>query len=124
LIVRDFENARSRSSAEAVEPPAQGRWRSGDKADTGFNGQGGDLELKRWYLITYVIDSDKQECRMYLDADLKKTMPLSGDPRLMRSGQTLTIGNTGAREFMDGVIDDVRIWKHALTDEQVKKLLP
>jgi putative heme-binding domain-containing protein len=94
------------------------------KTDTGSNGQGGDLELKRWYLITYVIDSDKQECRMYLDADLKKTMPLNGDPRLMRSGQTLTIGNTGAREFMDGVIDDVRIWKHALSDEQVKKLVP
>lgn len=94
------------------------------KNDVGSNGQGGDLELKRWYLITYVIDSDKKECRMYLDADLKKTVALNGEPRLMRSGQTMTIGNTGAREFMDGVIDDVRIWKHALTDEQVKKLLP
>ena len=42
----------------------------------------------------------------------------------MRIGQTMTIGNTGTNEFMDGVIDDVRIWKHALSDEQVRKLIP
>ena len=27
----------------------------------------------------------------------------------------MTIGNTGAGEFMDGVIDDVRIWNKALS---------
>jgi hypothetical protein len=40
----------------------------------------------------------------------------------MRQGQTMHIGNTGTNEFMDGVIDEVRIWKEALTDEQVGKL--
>ncbi len=52
-----------------------------------------------------------------------KTIPFKGEPRLMRPGQTMTIGNTGAGEFMDGVIDDVRIWKHALTDQQVRSLI-
>ena len=33
------------------------------------------------------------------------------------------VGTTGAGEFMDGVIDDVRIWKEALTDDQVKQLM-
>jgi hypothetical protein len=93
------------------------------KSDVGSNGQGGDLELKRWYLITYVIDNERKECRLYLDGDCKKSIPFQGEPRLMRAGQTMTIGNTGANEFMDGVIDDVRIWNHALTDEQVKKLV-
>jgi hypothetical protein len=92
------------------------------KDDIGSNGQGGDLSLKRWYLITYVIDGDRKECRLYLDGDRKKTIPFTGEPRLMRPGQTMTIGNTGVREFMDGVIDDVRIWKDALSDDQVKKL--
>ena len=41
----------------------------------------------------------------------------------MRSGQTIQIGNTGTDEYMDGVIDDVRIWKQALTSEQVRKLV-
>ncbi len=60
----------------------------------------------------------------HANADRKKTIPFQGEPRLMRAGQTMTIGNTGTNEFMDGVIDDVRIWKQALTDEQVRKLIP
>ena len=93
------------------------------KKDFGTTGHGGDLELRRWYLITFVIDNDRKECRLYLDADRKKTIAFQGEPRLMRSGQTMTIGNTGKGEFMDGVIDDVRIWKQVLTDEQVRKLI-
>jgi hypothetical protein len=92
------------------------------KDDAGNNGQGGDLETSRWYMVTFVVDNELKECRLYLDADRKKTIPFTGEPRLMRVGQTMTIGNTGAGEFMDGVIDDIRIWKHALTDEQVQKL--
>ena len=93
------------------------------KDDIGANGQGGDLELRRWYLITFVVDNERKECRLYLDADRKKRFPSKAKWRLMRPGQTMTIGNTGRGEFMDGVIDDVRIWKHALTDEQVRKLI-
>ncbi len=93
------------------------------KDDVGSNGQGGDLETRRWYLITFVVDNEKKECRLYLDADRKKTIAFIGEPRLMRLGQTMQIGNTGTNEFMDGLIDEVRIWKHALTDEQVRKLI-
>ena len=93
------------------------------KEDVGSNGQGGDLETRRWYLLTFVVDSEAKECRLYLDADRKKSIPFKGEPRLMRSGQTMTLGNTGRGEFMDGVIDDVRIWKHALTDQQVRSLI-
>lgn len=92
------------------------------KDDVGTNGQGGDLELERWYLVTFVIDSDKHECRLSLDGDRKKTISFTGKPKLIQAGRTLHIGNTGAGEFMDGVIDDVRIYKEALTDEQVKAL--
>ena len=92
------------------------------KNDVGSNGQGGDLELKRWYLITFVVDNENKNCRLYLDNDRKKTIPFKGEPRLMRKGQSMHIGNTGTDEYMDGVIDEVKIWKEALTDEQVGKL--
>lgn len=92
------------------------------KGDVGSNGQGGDLAIERWYLITFVIDNEAKEARLYLDTDRKKTIPFKGESRLMRSGHTMTIGNTGKSEHMDGVIDDVRIWNHALTDEQVGKI--
>jgi hypothetical protein len=92
------------------------------KNDVGSNGQGGDLATKRWYLITFVVDNANKNCRLYLDNDRKKTIPFTGEPRLMRKGQTMHIGNTGTNEFMDGVIDEVKIWKEALTDEQVANL--
>ena len=46
--------------------------------DTGSNGQGGDLDLDRWYHIVYVIDGANQLCRLYLDGDLKKAIPFDG----------------------------------------------
>jgi hypothetical protein len=92
------------------------------KDDVGTNGQGGDLDLKRWYFVTFVIDDAAKECRLYLDGDRKKTIPFKGQPRLMQPGRTLRIGDTGAGEFMDGVLDDVRIFAAALTDGQVADL--
>ena len=92
------------------------------KNDVGSNGQGGDLAIRRWYLITFVIDDARKECRLYLDGDRKKTIPFQGEPRLMRRGQTMRIGAAGNTEFMDGVVDDVKIWNEALTDKQVRSL--
>jgi len=92
------------------------------KDDVGTDGQGGDLDLERWYLVTFAIDNDRKECRLYLDGDRKKTIPFIGNPRLMQPEGVLHIGNTGAGEFMDGVIDDVRIWNHALTDAEANAL--
>ena len=93
------------------------------KNDVGSNGQGGDLAIRRWYLITFVIDEARKECRLYLDGDRKKTIPFQGEPRLMRRGQTMRIGAAGNTEFMDGVVDDVQIWNEALTDQQVRSLI-
>lgn len=88
--------------------------------DTGTNGEGGDLSLKRWYHIAYVIDSADQECRLYLDADLKKRITFKGKPILMTPANTMHIGHSSGTEFMDGIIDEVKIWNQSLTSEQVK----
>jgi hypothetical protein len=82
--------------------------------DVGTHGQGGRLEVDRWYLVTYVVDDATKECRVYLDGDLKKTFPYKGTPRLMQPGQKLRIGCSWGNEFMDGVIDDVKIWNRPL----------
>ena len=46
----------------------------------------------------------------------------SNGGKLLQAGRVLRIGDTGAGEFMDGVIDDVRIYAAALTDAQVADL--
>jgi len=88
--------------------------------DSGTNGEGGDLTVKRWYHIVYVIDSDEQECRLYLDDDLKKRIAFKGKPILMTPANTMHIGHSSGTEFMDGMIDEVKIWNQALTSKQVK----
>ena len=90
--------------------------------DVGTNGHGGDLEVGRWYLVTYVVDDATKTFRLYLDGDLKKAIPYAGTPRLMKPGQSLRIGCSSGNEFMDGVIDDVKIWNKPLTDAEVREL--
>ena len=91
-------------------------------ADVGSDGQGGDLAVGRWYLVTYVVDDAAKKFRLYLDGDLKKTISYSGTPRFMKPGQTLQIGCSSGGEFMDGVIDDVKVWNGPLSDAEVRGL--
>jgi hypothetical protein len=92
--------------------------------NTGTNGQGGDLAVNTWYMITYVIDNTNQQVRLYLDADLKQTISISGTPLLMQAGQSMRIGHTGSdTEWMNGLIDDVRIYNYALSGDEVRWLL-
>ncbi|MCH9654825.1 MAG: prolyl oligopeptidase family serine peptidase [Planctomycetes bacterium] len=88
--------------------------------DTGTNGEGGKLALNRWYHIVYVIDNTTKECRLYLDADLKKRIAFKGNPTLMTPENTMHIGHSSGTEFMDGRIDELKIWNQALTAQQVK----
>jgi putative heme-binding domain-containing protein len=90
--------------------------------DVGSDGQGGRLAVGRWYLVTYVVDDAAKECRLYLNGDRKKTISYEGTPRLMKSDQALRIGCSANDEFMDGIIDDVKIWNRPLADAQVRTL--
>jgi len=90
--------------------------------DVGSDGQGGDLATDRWYHLVYVVDDDAKRFRLYLDGDQKKEIAYQGTPRLMTPAQTMRIGCSSGDEFMDGLIDDVRIWSEALSDKQVRAL--
>ena len=90
--------------------------------DTGSNGEGGKLQVDRWYHIVYVIDNETQQCQLYLDGDLKKRIPFVGTPQLMTTGRQIHIGHSSSNEFMDGLIDEVCIWADALSSAQVRQL--
>ena len=92
------------------------------KDDVGRTTQGGDLNVGRWYLLTFVIDDAGREFRLYLDGDRKKTIPFQGTPRLMQPGQEMHIGHSSGDEFMAGEIDEVRIWNRPLSDADVAAL--
>jgi len=88
--------------------------------DTGSNGQGGDIPLGSWHMITYVIDDAAKQFRLYLDADLKRTIGYSGTPLLMSGTQQMRIGNCAGTEFLtNGLLDDVAIWNRALSASDI-----
>jgi len=77
--------------------------------DTGSNGIGGDLAVGSWHLVSYVIDNAAQESRLYIDGDLKRTKAFSGTPLLMKSGQSMHLGHSSGAEYMDGILDEMRV---------------
>ncbi|MGB7343796.1 MAG: LamG domain-containing protein [Pirellulaceae bacterium] len=89
--------------------------------DTGSNHEGGNLDLNRWYHIAYVIDNDQKECRLYLNADLKKRIAFNGTPILMTPQCRMHLGHSSNTEFMDGRIDEVKVWNQSLTDDQIRR---
>jgi LysM repeat protein len=48
--------------------------------------------------------------------------PMLSHPDKIYPGQTLRIGCSSGGEFMDGVIDDVKIWNRPLTEAEVRGL--
>ena len=94
-----------------------------ESGHTGTTGQGGNLDVATWYMITYVIGNMNQEVRLYLDGDLKRTIAISGTPLLMTSAQSMRVGHTGyGDEWMNGRMDDVRIYNRALTAAEIKAM--
>lgn len=91
--------------------------------DTGSNGQGGKLPVGPWYHITFVVDDETKQCRVYLDGDLKARIGYEGRAALMRPGQSMHLGHSSGTEHMDGAIDDVRIWGRALTEQQILSVM-
>jgi len=91
--------------------------------DTGSNGQGGDLPHDTWQMITYVIDDGAKQFRLYIDDDLKRTIGYTRTPRLMKPGQEMRIGNSSGTEYLNGILDDVRIYDHALSQAEIDALV-
>ncbi len=91
--------------------------------DTGTNGQGGRLKLDTWYHVTFVIDDVSKQCRLYLDGDRKAKIDFKGTPKLMTPAHLMHIGHSSGTEYMDGVIDDLRIWNKALTEQQILSVI-
>lgn len=94
-------------------------------SDFGANGQGGDLPLGRWYLVSYAVDDAAKCVNMYINGDLKRSITYSDTltALFMKAGQTLHLGESGGGEYMNGLLDDVYIYARALTTEEIQALM-
>lgn len=85
---------------------------------------GGDqLPLGECIHVVGVIDSEQQNVRLYLDGVLQDTTSLVDYDPDASPGLELRIGSrAGGGSFHNGLIDEVRVYEQALTDQEVLDL--
>ncbi|MEX0672674.1 MAG: LamG domain-containing protein, partial [Candidatus Paceibacterota bacterium] len=76
-----------------------------------------------WTHVIVVIDRDQDEVRIYkngIEGESSDISDYSGDP--ITNGQPLRIGNQGTSAPFEGLIDDVRVYDRALSDDEITGL--
>ena len=84
---------------------------------------GGVVGLNEWHHIAYAVDDATDTAGLYLDGVLSATVAFSGTPLFMKPDQELRIGNCSGTEYMNGRIDEVRIYNRALSMAEVAGLV-
>jgi len=84
--------------------------------------QGGAVSVGDWHHIAYAIDAVAGTADLYLDGVLGATIGFTGTPLLMKPDQVLRIGNCSGTEYMNGLVDEVRIYDRALSPAEVAGL--
>ncbi len=85
--------------------------------------RGGVVGTNAWHHIAYAIDAATGTADLYLDGVLSTTVTFAGMPLFMKPDQELRIGNCSGTEYMNGMIDEVRIYNRALSMEEVAALV-
>jgi hypothetical protein len=101
----------------------------GDNSWESLNINQPHFDSASWHHIVYVVNSETLEHQLYVDGDLEKTGAMSGPldfeerPSFnSRIGQHSIIGKYDYP--FNGLIDDVRIYDIALTEEEVQEISP
>jgi hypothetical protein len=79
------------------------------------------IDTGAWYHVAIVRDGSIDDTNFYVNGiDVGEGVDVSGNPAA--SGASATIGKfaDGDSRYFNGLIDEVKIWNYALTEEQVK----
>jgi len=74
-----------------------------------------------WYYLTGVYDKDAKKMKVYLNGDLKRE--IDGPAAISHDTvRDVLIGGTPGERF-NGIIDEVRIYNRALSDDEIRMLM-
>ncbi len=82
----------------------------------------------QWHHIAVVLDSDGSpdisEVQLYVDGQPESVAGVKAAPIDTASDQNVTIGiyHAGSDPFFNGMIDDMRVYRRALTEEEIQEL--
>ena len=85
--------------------------------------RGGVISIGDWHHVAYAIDAASGTANVYLDGVLGATVAFTGTPLLMKPDQEFRIGNCSGTEYMNGMIDEVRLYNRALSPGEVAGLV-
>ena len=78
---------------------------------------GGLIEDNNWYHITFWYDFENQNRRIYIDGELQAEA--AATPYLGTSGNTVIGSWAGSTQWFQGIIDDVRVYDHPLSEAEI-----
>lgn len=79
------------------------------------------LPIKRWAFVCGTYDFKNNIMKLYVNGQLNSTFPLAG--KITQSDAPVVIGNTyGENQRFNGKIDDVKIYRRAISEGEVKQL--
>ena len=75
-------------------------------------------ELNKWYHIVYTCDTTKNELKLYVDGELVAEGTSGATPQNMDERR---IGSEHDGRFLNGMVDDVRLYDSVLSEKEVKQ---
>jgi len=97
--------------------------RYSDDANLNLGGSNTLIDANKWYHLSYVINQSQGNVSIYVNGIKVHTVNITGS--LFRTVSTYTIGQFADRAgqyTFEGIVDDIRIYKRALTAEEINIL--
>ena len=89
-----------------------------DKNDGGVIPPPGPIEQNQWYHCAYTCDTSKNEMTLYVDGEPLATTTSGGVPNNLTC---LRIGASYNGRYFPGILDEVRIYNRALSDDEIEQ---
>jgi len=92
-------------------------------ADDAWNG--GDiiipdiLSKTEWYHLTFTFDGTTRELKGYLNGELKVSKICEAGRSINPNTNDLRMGHVGSAEPFVGMLDEVAVWNHVLTEDEI-----
>lgn len=78
-------------------------------------------EQGKWYHVIYTADTKANELKLYVNGELKAEGIAGATPQVMRERR---IGSEHDGRYLNGLVDEVRIYKRVLTPKEVAQTMP
>jgi inhibitor of cysteine peptidase len=77
------------------------------------------LPSTEWYHLTFTFESTTRELKGYLNGELKVSKICEEGRSISLSTNDLRMGHVGTAEPFAGMLDEVAIWNHVLTEDEI-----